>query len=69
MTEFTLSEEEISTLKIANRAFKKRRDACRINANVLLGTGWAIRKIAEVLLNDDHKGYSGKLSKSERVLR
>ena len=87
MTEFTLSEEEISTLKRAHRAVKKKRDAYRINAIVLLGTGRTIREVAEALflddetirnylnryktgkinalLNDDYKGYSGKLSKSE----
>lgn len=89
MTDFTLSEEEISTLKRAHRAVKKKRDAYRINAIVLLGTGWTIREVAEALflddettrnylnryktgkidslLNDDYKGYSGKLSKSEKA--
>ncbi len=83
MTEFTLSQEEISTLKRAHRAAKKKRDAYRINAIVLLGTGWTIREVAEALflddetirnylnrykrgkidalLNDDYKGYRGKL--------
>ena len=87
MTEFTLSEEEISTLKRAHRAVKKKRDAYRINAIVLLGTGWTIIEVAEVLLlddetirnymkryksgelnallNDNYKGYSGKLLKPE----
>ena len=89
MTEFTLSEEEISTLKRAHRAVKKKRDAYRINTIVLLGTGWTIREVSEALflddetirdylnryktgkidapLNDDYKGYSGKLSRSEIV--
>ncbi len=48
MTEFTLSEEEISTLKSAHRAARKKRDAYRINAIVLLGTGWTIREVAEL---------------------
>jgi transposase len=83
MTDFTLSQEEISTLKKAHRVAKKKRDAYRINAIVLLGTGWTIREVAEALflddetirnylnrykrgkinalLNDDYKGYSGKL--------
>ena len=88
MTEFTLSQEEISTLKRAHRAAKKKRDAYRINVIVLLGTGWTIWEVSEALflddetirnylnrykrgkinalLNDDYKGYSGKLSKSEK---
>jgi len=53
MTEFTLSEEERSTLKRAHRAGKKKRDAYRINAIVLLGTGWTIREVAEALFLDD----------------
>jgi hypothetical protein len=53
MTEFTLSREEISTLKRAHRAAKKKRDAYRINAIVLLGTGWTIREVAEALFLDD----------------
>ncbi len=87
MTEFTLSEGEISTLKSAHRAARKKRDAYRINAIVLLGTGWTIREVAEALflddetirnylkryktgkidalLNDNYKGYSGKLLNPE----
>ena len=89
MTEFTLSQEEILTLKRAHRSAKKKRDAYRINAIVLLGTGWTIREVAEALflddetirnylnrykrgkinalLNDDYKGYSGKLCGLEIV--
>jgi transposase len=83
MTTFTLSQEEICSLKKAHRTAKKKRDAYRINTIVLLGTGWTIREVAEalflddetvrnylrrykageltVLLNDNYKGYSGKL--------
>ncbi len=42
MTEFTLLQEEISSLKKAHRAAKKKRDADRIKAIILLGTGWTI---------------------------
>jgi transposase len=87
MTEFTLLQAEISSLKRAHRAAKKKRDADRIKAIILLGTGWAIIEVAEVLLlddetirnymkryksgklnallNDNYKGYSGKLLKPE----
>ncbi len=87
MTEFKLSQEETSNLKKAHRTVKKKREADRIKTIILLGTGWTIREVAEVLLldddtvmnylnrykdgglklllNDDYKGYSGKLSKSE----
>ena len=53
MTEFTLSQEEISNLKKAHRKVKKKREADRIKALILLGTGWTIREVAEVLLLDD----------------
>ena len=53
MTELTLSEEEISTLKSVHRTVKKKRDAYRINAIVLLGTGWTIREVAQALFLDD----------------
>ena len=87
MTEFTLLQAEISSLKRAHRAAKKKRDADRIKAIILLGTGCTIIKVAEVLLlddetirnymkryksgklnallNDNYKGYSGKLLKPE----
>jgi transposase len=83
MTTFTLTQDEISSLKRAHRASKKKRDADRIKSIILLGTGWTIREVAEVLLlddetirnylkryktgelnallNDNYKGYSGKL--------
>jgi transposase len=83
MSTFVLSPEELSCLKRAHRASKKKRDADRIKTIILLGTGWTIREIAEVLLlddetirnylkryktgelnallNDNYKGYSGKL--------
>jgi len=90
MTEFTLSEEEISALKKAHRVSKNKRKAYRINAVILLGTGWTIRQVSdalllddettrnyfkryykegglEFLLNDGHKGYGGKLFKSNIV--
>ncbi len=53
MTEFTLLQDEISSLKKAHRAVKKKRDADRIKAIILLGTGWTIIEAAEVLLLDD----------------
>ncbi len=53
MTTFVLSPEELSSLKRAHRASKKKRDADRIKTIILLGTGWTIREISEVLLLDD----------------
>ncbi len=87
MTSFTLSQNEISILKAAHRAARKKREADRIKTVILLGTGWTIREVVEALLlddetvrnylfrykngglkallNDNIKGYVGKLLKSE----
>ncbi len=53
MTELTLSEKEISTLKRAHRAVKKKRDAYCISAIVRFDIGWTIREVAEALFLDN----------------
>ncbi|VAW71805.1 hypothetical protein MNBD_GAMMA12-2133, partial [hydrothermal vent metagenome] len=55
MTEnkFKLSTEEIASLRIEHRQAKKKRDADRIKAIVLLATGWTAMQVAEVLFMDD----------------
>ncbi len=53
MTIFALSQEEISRLKVAHKMTKKKREADRIKAIILLGAGWTIRAVAEALLLDD----------------
>jgi len=60
MTQFTLSPDEISRLKTAHRGAKKKRDADRIKAIILLGTGWSTREVSEALLLDDEtlRNYS-----------
>ncbi|WP_133112008.1 helix-turn-helix domain-containing protein, partial [Candidatus Scalindua japonica] len=89
MTDFKLTQDEISSLKVTHRTTRKKREADRIKTIILLGTGWSVREVAEVLMLDDdtirnylsrykegklelllkdsHKGYGGKLSKSEIV--
>ncbi len=53
MTILTLSQVEISNLKRLHKAARKRREANRIKAIILLSTGWTIRGVAAVLLLDD----------------
>jgi transposase len=55
MQEFNLPAEEIQELRAAHREAKKRSaaDAYRINAVILLATGWAAEEVAEILLLDD----------------
>ncbi len=67
MTTFTLSQEEISILKAAHKATKKRREADRIKTIILLGTGWTIREVVEALLLDDEtiKNYLKRYKKGK----
>lgn len=54
MRNFELSPEEIEALRFAHK--KERRNvskAYRINAVILLGTGWSVRQVAEALLLDE----------------
>ncbi len=49
MTLFTLTQGEISKLKIVHRTTKNKRDADRIKAIIYLGTEWTIREVSEIL--------------------
>ncbi len=46
---FTLSQDEISKLKAAHSATKKKREADRIKAILFLGTGWTICEVSKAL--------------------
>ena len=56
MKGFHLTPEELSSLRAAHRDQLKNRNphsAYKINAIILLGTGWTLRKVKEALLVDD----------------
>ena len=53
MQEFNLSSEELQGLRLAHRSAKNRSDAYRINAIILLGSGWSAVEVADALLMDD----------------
>jgi len=53
MQNMTLSSDEIFELRIAHRKAKKKRDADRIKAIVLLGKGWSFVQVSEALLMDE----------------
>jgi hypothetical protein len=57
MTTFTLSQDEISRLETAHRAAKKKRETNRIKTILLLGTGWTIREVVEVLYNEYYETF------------
>jgi len=48
-----LSVQQIAKLRIAHRTAKKKRDADRIKAIVLLAKGWSTTQVSEALLIDD----------------
>jgi transposase len=53
MKNFELSPEEIKKLRFAHRLEKRKSKAYRINAVILLGTGWTVKQVAEALLLDE----------------
>ncbi len=52
MKGFTLTPRQVNELKKVHRKVPHRREADRIKAIVLLGTGWTLEQTAEVLLLD-----------------
>ena len=53
MESFQLTPEEIVALRAEHRQMSFRTDAYRINAIILLGTGWTQIEVAEALLLDE----------------
>jgi transposase len=52
MREYRLTAEELAELQAAHRTTRDKREADRIKAVVLLGTGWSAEQVAEVLQLD-----------------
>jgi len=53
MESFRLTAEEVETLRQEHRQKAYRTDAYRINAIILLGTGWIQVQVSETLLLDE----------------
>jgi transposase len=53
MRDFSLTSEEIQELRSAHKSAKNKSDAYRINAVILLGTGWPLEEVVNALLMDD----------------
>jgi len=53
MKNFTLNHQAARALRIAHRAQRDKRIAYRINAVLLLGTGWSLKDVHEALLLDE----------------
>jgi transposase len=52
MQDYRLTPQELGELRAAHRRVRDAREAYRLNAVILLGTGWRVRDIAEALLID-----------------
>jgi hypothetical protein len=50
MTDYTLPAWKIKQLKKFHKTLKQKHEAYRINAVILLGSGWTPAQVAEVLL-------------------
>lgn len=59
MLNYSLTKKELSELKECHKLLKKRKDADRIKAVYLLGSGWNLPDIREALLlsSDTIRGY------------
>ena len=53
MKDFWLTNEELKELRAAHRAERNRNAAYKINAVILLGTGWKLKQVKDALLIDD----------------
>ena len=53
MKGFWLTDDELLALRAAHRAERNRRAAYKINAVILLGTGWKLKAVKEALLLDE----------------
>lgn len=53
MKEFNLTPSQISGLRITHRQEREKRAADKIKAVILLGTGWTLKEVSEVLLLDE----------------
>jgi len=53
MDEFQLTTDQIAMLRALHRTLRDKRLAYRVNAVILLGTGWSAAQVAQALLVDE----------------
>jgi len=53
MDDFQLTNKQIDALKVLHRSQRDKRFAYRINAIILLGSGWSVSQVAQALLIDE----------------
>ncbi|MBT5228681.1 MAG: helix-turn-helix domain-containing protein, partial [Methylococcales bacterium] len=52
MENFELSEQELTALRKEHRKCQNKRSAYRLNAVILLGSGWTLSDVQDALLID-----------------
>lgn len=52
MNDYSLTAQELADLKVLHRELTEKRQADRVKAVILLGSGWTPSRVAEVLLID-----------------
>ena len=52
MLDYTLSDDQMAELRQAHRQARHKRDAYRINAVILLASGWSAEQVSQALLID-----------------
>jgi len=53
MDTFRLTPKQLAALKVLHRSQRDKRFAYRINAIILLGSGWSAKEVAQALLIDE----------------
>jgi transposase len=53
MKDFILTSEQVSSLSLKHRMAREKRYADKLKAVILLGTGWSLKQVSEVLLLDE----------------
>ena len=53
MRDFWLTEPELNELRTAHRSERNRHEAYKLNAVILLGSGWKLKEVKAALLLDD----------------
>ena len=53
MKDFILASDQVSSLRLKHRMVREKRYADKLKAVILLGTGWTLKQVSEVLLLDE----------------
>jgi len=69
MQGFELSQDEIASLRLSHKRERNKRFAYRINAIILLGSGWTLEEVKDALLLDEETLRSYTSSYREGGLR